>query len=204
MTHPSRATLFIAGWPVLLIAGCVVDLTPAVLQAPGDGGTDVEIDMSGCEVSCPSGWTKACWGTTAWCTSPPQGTGNCCDAWSACAAQGAHAGFWPDVQGHDGLFPQGFDEYIPVLPAVVVGWSGYYSTDTSVNFACIREGGIRSRGWIEIVEDIATCYGEECAAWGDYPDFDGLCTGTSAEECCANLQVGCGCTMPFWCVIYSP
>jgi hypothetical protein len=200
--HRSRGVLFTSGWPVLLLAGCVVDLTPSLLLAPGDGGTDVEIDMSGCGVTCPEGWTKACVGATSWCTSPYQGRANCCNAWSACTAQGGYPGFWPNVQGYDGLFPQGFDSYVPTLPAVVVGWSGYLGAYPTVNFACIGSGGVRTRGWTETVEYIGTCSGETCAAWANYPDD--LCKGTTDIECCAHLAVGCGCEMPFWCVIYFP
>lgn len=204
MTHRAREALFLAGWPALFLAGCVVDLSPALLLQPGDGGTDVEIDMSGCEVSCPTGWTKACVGPTSWCTSPFLGRGNCCDAWAACTAQGAYPGFWPNVQGYNGLFPQGFDENVPTLPDVVVGWSGDIGGVATVNFVCIASGGTRTRGWTETVEYVGTCSSEECKAWDSYPDPEDRCTGTTAEDCCAYREVGCGCSKPFWCVMYFP
>lgn len=218
-----------AGFSVFCLQACILNIDPGVMQGPGPyDGTDSDLfdfedtsdepdlppdipdipdvpevpDDTGCDITCPDGWVKACKSVTTWCISPYKGRGNCCQAWDHCESLGAVPGFWPNAGPHDDVLPPDFTENIS-LPAVVISFSTYLPAypNRQSNISCFSPDLKRARGGTYRPDPSPDdCSSEACIPWEYAPDS---CGDLSHLECCAYEDVGCKCDMPFWCVIYD-
>lgn len=196
------------------MSGCFLSIDPADMLPPGDGYEsevgdpdfhddgpdfdmpDVEVspDSEDCYADCPSEWTVACYGTTIWCISPWQGTGDCCTAWQACTSVGAYPGFWPTAGPYDDVPPDFFDRM--ELPGIVISFSGINTPEDGApypiaNIACFGETGIKDRGETHPIPETGDCSGETCLPY-------------LQSDVCEGDNIGCGCDdLPYWCVIYD-
>jgi hypothetical protein len=211
---PRRAALAAAPL-LLLLQGCLLDIRPGGMNPPGtpvdtqsdEPAVETEVDddfiapdpdvpdlpddVAPCDVVCADGWTAACNGSTVWCVSPYQGTGNCCTAFDVCQGfDGAFPGFWPTAGPYD-FRPQEFSGQME-LPEITIVYSGYSGPDVVASLACFDSLGGKEDGELHTVEVATDCATANCGSW-------------IKSASCSGDPVGCGPTCssyPIWCVSY--
>ena len=196
-----------------LLPSCILDVDKQVLLTASDTATDrdsVDFDtdrdqdlpdidivpeLSECGHECVEGWTAACSSDKSWCISPYRFTGDCCEAWSDCKSLSGDAvpGIWANAGPHDGIVPADFYD-IMALPGVVIVFSSVNTSDTSIlraNFVCLdSEGKKNESGALYDFPATLDCSGQTCEVYqGDY---------------CPGAYIGCGCDLPYWCVVVMP
>jgi len=202
--HWGRPALLVTALAAATLPACILDIETRVLVLPSDGGEPDVIDFTDrdpdipdidftpevldCDVECPVQWSPACSGDTNWCISPYRGNGNCCEAWEDCQGIGTFPGFWPTAGPYNGIVPADFFDFIN-LPGITIVYAGISAPSAAFSLSCLDTAGIKPNedgGEMHMLAIPVNCAAEECTPFLGNP----ICSGEN---------VGCSCTMPYWC-----